>query len=98
MKTIGTPMEGKAAVYAAAGLGYSLALASDGTVYAWGNNEHGQLGNGTTINSTVSAAVSLTGNSALAPSTPQSNHRRRSRYRRHDRRQQHYHRESSRPR
>lgn len=70
VKTIGTPMEGKAAVYAAAGLGYSLALASDGTVYAWGNNEHGQLGNGTTINSTVSAAVSLTGNSALAPSTP----------------------------
>lgn len=71
VKTIGTPMEGKAAVYVAAGLGYSLALASDGTVYAWGNNEHGQLGNGSTINSTVSVATSTTGNSALTPSTPQ---------------------------
>ena len=62
--------KGKTIVQIAAGTFQSLALASDGAVYAWGNNEHGQLGNGTTINSTVSAAVSLTGNSALAPSTP----------------------------
>lgn len=29
---------------------HSLALKKDGTVYAWGLNENGQLGNGTTIN------------------------------------------------
>ena len=28
--------------------GYSLAVGSDGNAYAWGNNEFGQLGNGTT--------------------------------------------------
>jgi RHS repeat-associated protein len=42
----------------AAGGGHSLALLSDGTVVAWGNNEHGQLGNGTTTNSDVPVAVS----------------------------------------
>jgi alpha-tubulin suppressor-like RCC1 family protein len=32
----------------AAGSGHSLALKSDGTVWAWGNNDKGQLGNGKT--------------------------------------------------
>jgi alpha-tubulin suppressor-like RCC1 family protein len=32
----------------AAGPAYSLALRSDGTVWAWGDNQFGQLGNGTT--------------------------------------------------
>ncbi len=31
-----------------AGYSYSLALGSDGNAYAWGNNSHGQLGDGTT--------------------------------------------------
>jgi alpha-tubulin suppressor-like RCC1 family protein len=31
----------------AAGDGFSSALRADGTVLAWGRNEHGQLGNGT---------------------------------------------------
>ena len=30
-------------------MGYSLAVGSDGNAYAWGNNEFGQLGNGTTV-------------------------------------------------
>jgi alpha-tubulin suppressor-like RCC1 family protein len=32
-----------------AGTGYSLALRSDGTVWAWGRNNFGQLGDGTTL-------------------------------------------------
>src|SRR5205823_646607 len=30
-----------------AGFAHSLALAADGTVWAWGSNNHGQLGDGT---------------------------------------------------
>jgi alpha-tubulin suppressor-like RCC1 family protein len=37
---------------------HSLALKRDGTVWAWGLNANGQLGNGTTTNSTVPVAVS----------------------------------------
>ncbi|CAM5347291.1 chromosome condensation regulator RCC1 [Streptomyces tanashiensis] len=32
------------------GCGHSVALREDGTVWAWGRNDFGQLGNGTTIN------------------------------------------------
>lgn len=38
---------------------HSLALASDGTVYAWGNNGNGQLGNNSTTQSTVPVAVTM---------------------------------------
>ena len=31
--------------------GHSLALDQDGTVWSWGNNEYGQLGDGTTDSS-----------------------------------------------
>jgi alpha-tubulin suppressor-like RCC1 family protein len=41
-----------------AGGAHSLALLSNGTVLAWGNNGKGQLGNGTTKNSDVAVAVS----------------------------------------
>ena len=51
-------------------VGDRVALVLDGTVYSWGENAHGQLGNGTTINYTVPVATSTTGNSALAPSVP----------------------------
>jgi hypothetical protein len=43
----------------AAGGDHSLALGSDGTVYAWGYNAYGQLGNGTTTDSHIPIAVSL---------------------------------------
>ncbi len=69
VKTTGTPMEGKTIVQISGSNSSSLALASDDTVYGWGNNQHGQLGNGTTTSSLV-PVVATTGNSALAPSTP----------------------------
>jgi alpha-tubulin suppressor-like RCC1 family protein len=41
----------------ASGDEYSLALLQDGTVVAWGDNEYGQLGDGSTVNSDVPVAV-----------------------------------------
>jgi len=41
----------------AAGANHSLALLDDSTVWAWGNNTYGQLGNGTTTNSDVPVQV-----------------------------------------
>jgi len=41
----------------AAGVGHSLALKTDGTVWAWGWNEFGQLGDGTTTNSSTPVQV-----------------------------------------
>lgn len=40
-----------------AGFGYTLALRTGGTVWAWGNNSNGQLGNGRTTNSTSPVQV-----------------------------------------
>ena len=46
----------------AAGGGHSLALKSDNTLWAWGNNNSGQLGDGTTSNRSVPVQVGgLTG-------------------------------------
>jgi alpha-tubulin suppressor-like RCC1 family protein len=44
----------------ASGAYHSLALAGDGTVWAWGRNSNGQLGNGTTTDSHVPVPVELT--------------------------------------
>jgi alpha-tubulin suppressor-like RCC1 family protein len=44
-----------------AGALHSLALRSDGTVWAWGNNWFGQLGNGTTNGASPSAPVQVPG-------------------------------------
>jgi uncharacterized repeat protein (TIGR03803 family) len=47
-----------------AGARHSAALASDGTVWVWGSNEFGQLGNSTMANSATPMAVA-----ALSPAT-----------------------------
>ncbi len=50
-----------------AGRDHSLALLSDGTVVGWGDNEEGQLGDGTPTASDVPVPVSgLSGVSAIA--------------------------------
>lgn len=40
-----------------AGNTHTASLKSDGTVWAWGNNSHGQLGDGTTINKSIPVQV-----------------------------------------
>ena len=54
-------LAGKSVVAIAAGAYHSLALCADGTLAAWGYNSVGQLGRGNTINSSLPAAVTLTG-------------------------------------
>lgn len=54
-------LNGKKIVAIAAGSYHSLALASDGTLYAWGYNYNGELGNGTNTNSNIPVAVNMTG-------------------------------------
>ncbi|WP_254245301.1 RCC1 domain-containing protein [Hymenobacter sp. BRD67] len=46
-------------VQVAAGQGFSLALAADGTVYAWGLNSAGQLGTATTASSNAPLAAAM---------------------------------------
>ena len=54
-------LSGKTITKVASGLYHSIALASDGTVYTWGYNNDGQLGNQTTTNSNVPVAVNTSG-------------------------------------
>ena len=58
---------GKEVVALKGGLGHSLALTSDGQVFAWGYNSSGQLGDGTTTQRTTPVAVNMSG--ALAGKT-----------------------------
>jgi alpha-tubulin suppressor-like RCC1 family protein len=52
---------GKQVVAIAAGAYQSYALCSDGTVAAWGYNDEGELGNGSTTGSLVPVAVDMAG-------------------------------------
>lgn len=44
------------------GSGHSLALKNDGSVWAWGNNDHGQLGDGTYVNKDLPFMIALPAN------------------------------------
>ncbi|MFB9312307.1 RCC1 domain-containing protein [Nocardioides plantarum] len=61
--TTNTPMDGKDIVAAAAGVEHSLAVDSDGAVYAWGRNNWGQLGNWDADGSTPFAVDTTSGSS-----------------------------------
>jgi uncharacterized repeat protein (TIGR03803 family) len=60
-------LAGKTVIAVSGGEAHSLALCSDGTLAAWGGNYNGQLGNGSTTQSNVPTAVSMSG--ALAGKT-----------------------------
>jgi alpha-tubulin suppressor-like RCC1 family protein len=65
--TAGTPMAGKTVTKIAAGGSHTLALTSDGGLFAWGSNSLGQLGDSTTTNRNLPIAVPMSG--ALAGKT-----------------------------
>ena len=52
---------GKTVTAIAAGRTYSLVLTADNKLYTWGDNAHGQLGDGTTTAQTTAVAVDMTG-------------------------------------
>ena len=54
-------LNGKSITAIAAGLDHTLALDSDGIVYAWGDNTSGQLGDGSNSDSKIPVAVSTAG-------------------------------------
>ena len=59
---IGGLLSGKTITAISSGAGrHQLALASDGSLFAWGDNASGQLGNGTTTSSTTPKAVTMSG-------------------------------------
>ncbi len=54
-------LSGKTITKIAAGINHSIAIDSDGTIYTWGSNSDGQLGNNSTTNSLVPVAVTTSG-------------------------------------
>jgi alpha-tubulin suppressor-like RCC1 family protein len=60
-------MSGTGAIGIAAGYDHAVAMKTDGTVWAWGGNNNGQLGNGTTTGSVTPVLVSgISGVEAVA--------------------------------
>lgn len=54
-------LSGKIITSISCGADHSVALASDGTLFAWGANDHGQLGIGTTVMCNTPVAVNMSG-------------------------------------
>jgi alpha-tubulin suppressor-like RCC1 family protein len=60
-------MVGTGAIGIAAGYDHAVAMKTDGTVWTWGSNSNGQLGNGTTTGSVTPVQVSgMSGVAAVA--------------------------------
>ncbi len=57
----------------AAGGSFSLALKDDGTVWAWGSNQFGQLGDGTSTDGTLTTCELVMGGGRTSSSCPDSN-------------------------
>jgi YD repeat-containing protein len=54
-------LNGQTVVAIAAGVNHCLAISSEGKVFAWGSNSHGQLGDGTTTQRNLPVAVNMSG-------------------------------------
>jgi alpha-tubulin suppressor-like RCC1 family protein len=54
-------LAGKTVIALASGVNHSMVLCSDGTLAAWGDNEFGQLGDGSTTQSTIPVDVTQSG-------------------------------------
>jgi len=63
------PLAGKTVIAIAAGAYHSLALCSDGSIFAWGYNYNGQLGNGNADTGDQYAPVQTVSSGALAGKT-----------------------------
>ncbi|MFZ2276735.1 MAG: choice-of-anchor D domain-containing protein, partial [Prosthecobacter sp.] len=61
LTTAGTPLAGRTLLALSAGYQHSLALCSDGTLAAWGDNAAGELGTNTNTGSSVPVAVTTAG-------------------------------------
>lgn len=61
LSTAGTPLAGRTVIALTAGAYHGLALCSDGTLAAWGDNSHGQLGDGTGTQRNAPVAVNTAG-------------------------------------
>jgi alpha-tubulin suppressor-like RCC1 family protein len=59
---------GNAVAGVAAGFAHTCAIKNDGTLWCWGRNDRGQLGNGTTIGSASPVKVTALGTTVLAVS------------------------------
>lgn len=61
----GSGLFGKSVTDIAAGVSHSMALCTDGSLVAWGENSYGQLGDGSTTQRTIAVTVNTSSGSAL---------------------------------